>query len=203
LMNDYPGTAPYRFMPNPPPRGLLHHPKFVDGLREIERRNLTFDAALFPNQFRDFADVVGRVPNLPIVLNHCGQLVAMDLDAAGRKAVFDEWRSALNDLARRPNVFCKIGGLGLPFFGLGLETRTDPIGYRELATLWAPFVEATIEIFGVGRCLMESNYPIDGRAAGFVPLWNALKYVVRSSSSEEKHALFHDNAARVYRINLP
>jgi L-fuconolactonase len=41
---------------------------------------------------------------------------------------------------------------------------------------------------------------VGDHSAGFVPLWNALKHAVRSASSDEKAALFHDTAARVYRI---
>ena len=48
-------------------------------------------------------------------------------------------------------------------------------GYRELAAAWKPYIETTIEAFGAGRCLMESNFPPDGRSAGFALLWNALK----------------------------
>ena len=77
---------------------------------------------------------------------------------------------------------------------------TDPVGYLELAEAWRPYVEAAIEAFGPERCMMESNYPPDGRAAGFVPLWNALKHIVRGASSEEKAALFHRTATRVYRL---
>jgi hypothetical protein len=47
---------------------------------------------------------------------------------------------------------------------------------------------------------MESDYPVESLSCGFVPLWNALKYIVRSATSEEKAALFHGTAARAYRI---
>jgi len=77
---------------------------------------------------------------------------------------------------------------------------TDPIGYRELAELWRPWVEGSIEAFGPQRCLMESNDSPDGRSAGFVPLRNALKYIVRGASPAEKAALFHGTAAKVYRL---
>ncbi len=51
--------------------------------------------------------------------------------------------------------------------------------------------------------MAESNYPPDGRSAGFVPLWNALKQIVRAALPDDKAALFHGTAARVYRIALP
>jgi L-fuconolactonase len=48
--------------------------------------------------------------------------------------------------------------------------------------------------------MMESNFPVDGRSCGFVPLWNALKHIVKGSSETEKTALFHGTVARVYRL---
>jgi len=48
--------------------------------------------------------------------------------------------------------------------------------------------------------MMESNFPVDGRSCGFVPLWNALKHIVKGASETEKTALFHGTAARVYRL---
>jgi L-fuconolactonase len=89
---------------------------------------------------------------------------------------------------------------------IGVSDSTSaprPTGYLELASAWKPYVETGIEAFGVDRCMKESDFPADGRSCGFVPLWNALKYIVSSCSTEEKVALLHRTAARVYRIELP
>ena len=129
-----------------------------------------------------------------------GQPMALDMDEEGRTEVFASWCEGLTELARHPNVVCKVGGLGQPFWGFGFERRADPIGYLELASAWRPYVETAIEAFGVDRCMMESNFPVDGRSCGFVPLWNALKHIVKGASETEKTALFHGTAARVYRL---
>lgn len=88
----------------------------------------------------------------------------------------------------------------MPFWGFGFENRTDPIGYLELAATWEPLVEMAIDAFRADRCMMKSNYPPDGRAAGFVPLWKALKQIVQEASPDEKAALFRRTSARVYRL---
>jgi L-fuconolactonase len=195
--------APFRYVTNRPARGIMQHPKFRTGFKEVVRRGLTFDAAAFHHQLDEIAQLADAFPDGSIVLNHVGQAQAMGLDAQARAAVFDKLRVALKELGRRPNITCKIGGLGLPFWGFGFEQRTDPVGYLELAAAWKPYVEAAIEAFGPDRCMMESNYPPDGRAAGFVPLWNALKHIVRDASADEKAALFRRTAARVYRLSVP
>jgi len=132
------------------------------------------------------------------VLNHVGQ--AAGVTDADRADVFAEWRRYIVDLAKRPNVICKVGGMGQPYFGFGFELRDTLPTYLELASAWRPWAETVIEAFGVERCMMESNFPADRRSCDFVTLWNALKHIVTTASRSDKNALFHDNAARVYRI---
>jgi predicted TIM-barrel fold metal-dependent hydrolase len=198
-----PSEAAYRFVPVRPPTGVMQHPNFRSGFSQLAPRGLSFDAAVFHPQLGEVAALAGAFPETTIVVNHAGHALALGLDADGRARVFEEWRKRLLEVARYPNVVCKVGGLGLPFWGFGFEERSDPIGYLELADAWRPYVETTIEAFGPERCMMESDYPPDSRSCGYVPLWNALKHIVRAASSDEKAALFHRTAARVYRIELP
>lgn len=199
---EHPSETPFRYMTHRPPSGVLTHPGLHAGLRQVAKRGLSFDTAVFHHQLPDIAALADALPDLPIVLNHMGMAMGMEMSEADRAEVFAAWSRDLRDLARRQNVYCKLGGLGMPFWGFGFENRTDPMGYLALAAAWRPFIETAIEAFAAERCMMESNFPPDGRSCGFVPLWNALKYIVRNGSADQKAALFHRTAARVYRIDL-
>jgi L-fuconolactonase len=188
-------------MPLSQASGVLASTKFREGFRHLAPRGLSFDASVFHTQLGEVADLARSFPDTVILLEHMGIALGLDMDERGRAGVFEDWRSALRELARNPNVVCKIGGLGMPFWGLGLENRTSAIGSAELACLWQPYVETAIEAFGVGRCLMQSNYPPDGRSCGYVPLWNALKLITQAYSDAERLALFRDTAARAYRLD--
>ena len=203
LTMDYHDAALRKYFTNPPEQGLLGHPRFRTGFAEIGVRGLSFDVAAFHYQLGDIAQLADAFPETALVLNHMGMALGIERDEAGRAEVFREWRAALTDLAQRPNVTCKVGGLGLLFWGFGLHEREDVIGSRELAALWRPYVETAVEAFGAERCMMESNYPVDGRSCGFVPLWNALKLITAGASAGERTALFSGTAARVYRIAAP
>jgi L-fuconolactonase len=48
--------------------------------------------------------------------------------------------------------------------------------------------------------MFESNFPIDDEFCDYVVLWNAFKRSTADLSAAERSALFHDTAARVYRI---
>jgi L-fuconolactonase len=201
---DHPSEAAFRHvMAHRPPQGVLRHPNFRAGFREIAARGLTFDAAVYSVQLPDISALADFSPNTAIVLNHTGMVMNLEMDASQRTEAFIQWRAGMRDLARRPNVVCKISGLGMPFWGFGFETRTDPIGYIELAEAWRPYVETAIEAFGIDRCMLASNFPPDGRSCGYVPLWNAYKHVVRGASAREKSALFHRTAMSVYGIEVP
>jgi len=195
-----PTEALYRLFPHPPPRGIMQSPGFDKAFAHLAPRALSFDAAVFNHQLADVVTLADKFPDTTIILNHMGTVLAMDLGEQERRETFKQWGISLRELGRRPNVYCKIGGLGVPFWDLGFIAREGPATYLELADAWRPHVETAIEAFGARRCIMESNFPPDGESCGYVPLWNAMKHIVASASAEDKSALFHGTAAKVYRI---
>ncbi len=65
----------------------------------------------------------------------------------------------------------------------------------------APYFESCIEQFGPGRCMFESNFPIDKVSCNYTVLWNAFKRVASAYSKPERRTLLHDTAVRVYRLD--
>jgi L-fuconolactonase len=199
---EHPNPEVWRYVPHPPPAGIMEHPQFRSGFRQLAARGLVFDTAVFHQQLPEVARLADAFPDTTIVLNHVGQMAGVAVQEAELPDAFAEWRRNIVDLARRPNVVCKLGGMGQPYFGFRFELRDTPPTYLELAAAWRPFAEVVIENFGVQRCMMESNFPADRRSCDFVTLWNALKHLVMQASPGEKKALFHDTAARIYCISV-
>jgi predicted TIM-barrel fold metal-dependent hydrolase len=96
----------------------------------------------------------------------------------------------------------KLGGLGMPRLGFDWCTRNKPIGSEELAEALAPLLTYCIEQFGPNRCMFESNFPVDKVSFSYNVLYNAFKRLSKGYSAAERAALFHDTAARVYRIDV-
>lgn len=198
----HPEEKVLRFLTHRPPTDLLKSPGFRAAYRQLGLRGLSFDTAVLHHQLPELAQLAADFPDTTVVLNHVGLATSVEHTPQARAETFKAWRKNLHEIARRPNVVCKIGGLGGSYWGFGFIERTEPIGYKELAATWGPYVEAAIESFGADRCMMESNFPNDGRSCGFVPLWNTMKYIVRGYSSAEKTALFRGTAERIYRMDL-
>ena len=102
--------------------------------------------------------------------------------------------------AAQPNIYMKIGGIGMPSVGFDWHLRDKPIGSEELASNMAPIVNHCIEQFGPNRCMFESNFPVDRLSVSYRVLYNALKKIAGEFSEEEQTAMFSGTASRVYRI---
>jgi len=66
----------------------------------------------------------------------------------------------------------------------------------------APFMTYCIAQFGPNRCMFESNFPVDKVSYSYNVMYNAFKRLSKGYSAAERAAMFHDTAARVYRIDV-
>jgi L-fuconolactonase len=49
--------------------------------------------------------------------------------------------------------------------------------------------------------MFESNFPVDKVSRSYTKVWNAFKRLTSGCSADEKAKLFHDTAARTYRLD--
>jgi len=147
-------------------------------------------------------DVAVDFPDLTIILNHIGGLMRTGPYGNRDEEVLATWRSGIAAVGACPNVIIKLGGIGMPRYGFDWHTRDQPIGSEELAESMAPFMNHCIEQFGPSRSMFESNFPVDKVAYSYNVMYNAFKRLSQGYSAVERAAMFHDTAARVYRIDV-
>jgi ketosteroid isomerase-like protein len=97
-------------------------------------------------------------------------------------------------------VSVKLGGLGMEMLGFDLVPPHPARSSQEIAEIYRPFIMTCIEAFGAGRCMFESNFPVDRSASSYSTLWNAFKRIAAPASPGEKTDLFAGTAQRVYRL---
>jgi L-fuconolactonase len=190
-----------RTMPLNAPEGLLRSQEFRRGFKELDRRGHSFDAWLFHPQLDDVADLADAFPGTAIVLNHLGGRLGIGPFASRFEEEYARWRASLADLARRDNVFVKVGGLGMLYGGFDFHTRPAPPTSLDLAHAWGPFIRDAVEAFGPNRAMMESNFPVDNQSGSFPVIWNALKRATAEYSADERAEMFHRTAQRIYRLS--
>eukprot|EP00747_Dinoflagellata_sp_TGD_P171230 gnl/TRDRNA2_/TRDRNA2_204813_c0_seq1.p1 gnl/TRDRNA2_/TRDRNA2_204813_c0~~gnl/TRDRNA2_/TRDRNA2_204813_c0_seq1.p1 ORF type:complete len:374 (-),score=49.96 gnl/TRDRNA2_/TRDRNA2_204813_c0_seq1:160-1281(-) len=191
--------------------GLLCDANFRKGFAVLSQMGLSFEC--WGNMIRlpDVADLASNFPTSAIVVDHLGGVVGPSrFDATSAyegpptpgPAAHAQWKADLRAVAACPNVFCKLGGITMPVNGFQLDTRLRPIGSEELASTLLPFVGYALDVFGPHRCMFESNFPVDRNCVSYTVLWNAYKRIARlkSLSDSDRKAVFHDTAARFYRL---
>lgn len=160
-------------------RDLTLDPAWRHGFGILGRYGYSFDLQCYPQQFAAIAQVIGRWPDVPVILNHCG----MPVDG------IQEWRAQIDHLAHLPNVSVKLSGLGF------IDRDWTPTGM-------VPFALELVDRFGPERVLFASDFPTDKLFCTFERIATLLSEVGARFSDHEKRAMFGRNADRVYRLNL-
>ncbi|HMO47981.1 MAG TPA: amidohydrolase family protein [Rubrivivax sp.] len=179
---------------------LLLDKHFREGFAQLARFGLSFDAWLYHPQLPELTDLARAFPETTIVLDHFGGPLGIGPYAGQADAVYAQWRRDIDALARCPNVVAKLGGIHMPINGFGWHKRERLPGSQQLAEASARYVLHAIERFGPQRCMFESNFPVDKVSCSYLVLWNSFKRLAADFSAADKAALFHDTAARVYRL---
>ena len=194
--------SPDPLLDNRDAEGIMADGKFREGAKVLARMGLAMDNMLSFPQLPELADLANAVPDLSIILNHIGGGNRVGIYANRDDEVLAAWRKGIATVAACPNVTVKLGGLGMPRWGFGWHAREVPIGSEELADAMSPWLTYCIEQFGPDRCMFESNFPPDKVSFSYNVMYNAFKRLSRGYSATERAAMFHDTAARVYRIDV-
>ncbi|APH71921.1 amidohydrolase family protein [Aquibium oceanicum] len=156
-------------------------PKVRANVGRLKDYGLSFDLQLFPGQMRHGLDLVGEHPETDFILTHVGMLTASD------DRTVEEWKEGLRTLAQAPNLSAKLSGLGTFVHG------ND-------AALISTIYDASMEIFGSERLMFGSNFPIEKLWTSYADLMQAHRAAAEKFSEADQANLFHDTAARVYRL---
>ena len=178
-------------------------PKFREGFAQLAPLGLSFESWQYHPQLPDAIDLARAFPETTIILNHVGGVLGVGPYAGRRQEILASWREDIKEIAKCPNVYCKLGGIGMVSFGFDFHERDSPPPSEDLAAAWRQYIEPCIEAFGVNRCMFESNFPPDKQSCGYTELWNAFKRITANASASEKTALYSGTAAKVYRLTVP
>ena len=156
-------------------------PLWREGYRLLSKFQASFDLQVWPWQLSMAARLAHDIPEIPVILNHAG------MPFANNAVSMRQWELGMRALASAANVSVKISGLGMATPGWTVETIR-------------PYVEGTIDIFGVDRCMFASNFPVDRLTSDYTTIWDAYDEITAGMQDRDRQKLFHDNAIRYYRL---
>ncbi|MEN9589318.1 MAG: hypothetical protein RLZZ481_1104, partial [Pseudomonadota bacterium] len=184
----------------PPRQGLLADAAFRRGVVQLGVQGLSLDVWAYHTQLSEVYDLAKANPNVTVIIDHFGGPVGVGPHAADMTDMFKQWRAGIALVASLPNTVIKMGGAGMPVFGIRFDHEPTPPASEQLAVAWQAYFETCLECFGVDRCMFESNFPVDKGMFSYQVLWNGFKRLAQACSATEKTALFSATAERVYRL---
>ena len=190
------------FIAGSAPEGLYANSDFRAGIRLLGDMGLTYDTWHYHYQNQDFLALAKACPDTVMVLDHFGTPLGVGPYADTREARFTEWQADVAAIAEQcPNVVAKLGGMAMPVNGFGWSERDQPATSDEFVAAQQPYYEHMIDCFGVDRCMMESNFPVDKYSISYPVLYNGLKKIAASRPKADQARLFYGTAAEVYKID--
>ena len=189
--------------PGPARARLAHEEQFQAGVRLLGKRGLTYESWHYHYQMGDFIAVARSAPDTLCILDHFGTPVGVGRYRSRRDEIFAQSRRDMAAAAALPNVVAKLGGMAMADNGFGWDKREQPVTAEEFAAAQREYYLHAIDCFGTGRCMLESNFPVEKVSVSYRVLYNAFKLITADFSETDKDALFSGTARRVYRLPSP
>lgn len=159
-------------------------PQWRRGYAALAEHGLHFELQAPWWHVDELLDLVAAYPETPVVIVHCF------MPADRSEVALQGWRAALKRAASAPQISMKISGFGRRGIGWPYDEQR-------------PIIRDIIDAFGVDRCLFASNFPVDGLTGSFDTIYSGFKSATEDLPLNDRLKLFHDNAIRTYRLDIP
>ncbi len=180
----YPVIKGMRHIVQAEPDGFLLRDDFKNGIKALKPFGFTYDILIHPRQLKETIEFVDLFPEQAFVLDHCGKP-----DIAHQKIA--DWEPLISELARRPNICCKLSGL-----------LTEAKWKDWSPADFYPYLDVVFNAFGTDRLLFGSDWPVILVSGMYVQWKSLLEKYMNHFSMEEREKVFGRNAEIFYKLNM-
>ncbi len=165
-----------------PDDGFMLRPEFQRGLALLRDFDLTYDLLVYPRQLPAAVKLVEAFPEQPFVLDHIGK-------PAIAEGVVSPWDRDLRELAKRPNVCCKLSGMVTE----ARWNQWQPDDFRR-------YLDLVFDAFGARRLMIGSDWPVCTLSAEYAATLRIVTEAIQQFSLAEQAGILGENCARFYGI---
>ena len=152
------------------------------GIAAVGDAGLAYDVLVRPAQLPAAIETAHRHPGMRFVVDHVAKPPIRDGDTV-------EWAHGLEQLAKLPNVSCKLSGLVI---------EADWGAWR--ADELVPYYRRALDWFGPSRTMFGSDWPLCLVAADYGAVLELVLAALDGLDDAERDAVLGGNATRVYRL---
>lgn len=180
--SQYKSIKGWRHIVQGEPDDFLLKPAFQRGVNALRSYNYTYDVLIYPKQLKAALEFVSKFPEQKLVIDHCAKP-----EITTRK--IDEWTALMKEIAKSPNVYCKLSGL----FTEAKWKEWSPAEFY-------PYLDVVFEAFGTDRLLYGSDWPVILLSGMYVQWKSLLEKYMEDFDKEDKEKVFGRNAVRFYNL---
>ena len=185
-----------RFSANPLFRGIrlgsghlqsIGDPTFLASIEKLAAKALTLDLLINPEALSILPTLVEHTPEMRIVINHIAgaRISEAPPDAA--------WVSAIREVSRYPNIYCKVSGLA---------EHTGQIPAPTDVAYYVPTIDVLWDAFGEDRLIYGSNWPVSERFAPYKVVQQIVNAYFSAKGDAAKAKFFWQNAQAAYKLSI-
>lgn len=161
---------------------FLLQPEFLRGIGMLTEFNLSYDILIYPRHLPVAAEFVGRFPSQRFVLDHMAKPLI-------KSRGVEPWSQDIRDLAKFPNVFCKLSGL---------VTEADWQSWKPNDI--APYLEVAMDCFGPDRLMIGSDWPVCTVAGSYSRVLNLVMEFLGKYSESVREAVLGGTAMKFWDL---
>jgi L-fuconolactonase len=183
-----------RFAPDRKLRGVRHiihdeadpryilRPDFNEGVRTLLEFGLRYDILIFEKHLPAAIEFADRHPKQVFILDHIAKPRIKD-------RILSPWDSNIRELAKRPNVYCKLSGM---------VTEADP--KRWTPADLQPYIDVVLQAFGPRRLMYGSDWPVMLLAGEYAQWYGVVTNAISKLSKTEQDRIMGGTAVEAYGL---
>lgn len=162
---------------------FMLQPAFQNGIAALKEFDLSYDLLLFPKHLPVALQLVEKFPEQSFVLDHIAKPFIS-------KSEFSPWREDLKELAKHPNVSCKLSGM---------VTEAKWNGWKEDDFL--PYMDIVTEAFDASRIMIGSDWPVCTLSGEYAATMNIVINYANRFSKEIRDGILGGNSINIYKLD--
>ena len=164
------------------PKGFLLNKEFQKGIKLLKKFKLTYDVLVYHNQLEEVVELVQMFPKQKFVLDHIGK-------PSIKTNEIKEWEVQIKELAKFPNVYCKVSGM---------VTESNWLNWKQKD--FKPYLDVVFEAFGSNRIMYGSDWPVCLLSVNYKEQLSILEDYIIEFLPEDKAKIMGKNSILVYNI---
>ena len=152
------------------------------GVSQLKKFGLVYDILIFERQLKPSIQFVDRHPDQVFVLDH----IAKPKIKAGE---LEPWTTDIREMAKRPNVYCKISGM-----------VTEADWEKWTPETLRPYIDTVLAAFGPKRLMFGSDWPVMLVACPYSHWWQVVNTAIAGLSESERDRILGLTAVEAYKL---